>query len=131
MAHFSISKSTHWYLLSFILGVVSALWTPPLYGWYLLPVGVGGLFWLLTHAPHKRSAFRTGWCWGLGCFLTLLSWMVMPLWQFKEQFGWLIPFEILFIHGGLALLIALACYAYSKLMRVSSLGSMCAGSNCC
>jgi len=89
--------------LSTIFGGLAALALAPYYLVFLLIPSFGYWFYRLHYAQSRSEVLWHSWCWGLGFFLVGLWWMVNPLWLFKEQYGWLIPFELVGINGGLAL----------------------------
>lgn len=103
--------------VAFFAGAVSVLALPPV---FLLPVlffTLPILILLLDGAdadpPRGRwslgSFFQVGWCFGFGYFLAGLYWIGEALLVDAGAHGWLIPFALIFIPGGLALFIALAC----------------------
>jgi len=104
-------------VLAFVAGALAPLAIAPLHLWPLLIPSLSTLFILSTRAETPRAAFRIAWIWGWGYCLAGLHWMVVPLWDFREQFGWLIPFEIVGIHGGLALFYALAMAMYVRIRQ--------------
>lgn len=103
--------------VAFLAGAVSVVALPPV---FLLPVlffTLPVLILLLDGAdadpPRRRwspgSFFQVGWCFGFGYFLAGLYWIGEALLVDAGAHGWLIPFALIFIPGGLALFIALAC----------------------
>lgn len=103
--------------VAFFAGAASVLALPPV---FLLPVlflTLPILVLLLDGAdadpPRGRwslgSFFRVGWCFGFGYFLAGLYWIGEALLVDAGAHGWLIPLALIFIPGGLALFIALAC----------------------
>lgn len=104
-------------MVAFLAGAASVLALPPV---FLLPV----LFFTLpilvllldgadADPPRARwsfgSFFKVGWWFGFGYFLAGLYWIGEALLVDAGTHGWLIPFALIFIPGGLALFIALAC----------------------
>ncbi|MEO1790365.1 MAG: apolipoprotein N-acyltransferase [Pseudomonadota bacterium] len=90
--------------------------------WYLVPVGMAagagqvpfgfeilggfGFFlgcWLIMHTPTARRAFWSGWALGLGYFGLTLHWIVEPFFVDVARHGWMAPFALVFLAGGLAL----------------------------
>jgi len=67
-------------LAAFFLGVVSVLAFPPFFIWPALALGLSGLVWLLDGAAGaerpQRAAFERVFCFGFGCFLAGLYWIV-------------------------------------------------------
>ncbi|MDE2069230.1 MAG: apolipoprotein N-acyltransferase [Bradyrhizobium sp.] len=64
--------------------------------------------WLIDSSPSTRSAFATGWWFGLGHFVLGLYWIAEALLIDPQKFGWMIPFAVFGLSGGLALFPALA-----------------------
>lgn len=92
-----------WVLIWIALGALSALGQAPL-GWYpatLLGLALAFLGFLSTSDP--RSAFKAGWLFGLGYFALTLSWIVEPFLVDVARHGWMAPFALLGMAGGLAL----------------------------
>ncbi|MGI9492345.1 MAG: hypothetical protein ACR2QF_08110, partial [Geminicoccaceae bacterium] len=71
---------------SMLLGMLAALSLPPL---YVLPglLGFAGWLWFLMRAPSRRSAFLTGWSFGLGYFIVGLYWIAIAFLTDAEKFG--------------------------------------------
>jgi len=117
--------------LAILLGALSALALPP---WHYVPVVIPaftGLLWLLdaaTQSPRPlRAAAVTAWLFGAGHFLVGVHWIAEPFLVDAARHGWLIPFALAGMAGGLALFpaatglitIALArCFALSGIARV-------------
>lgn len=104
-------------MVAFFAGAASVLALPPV---FLLPVllfTLPILVLLLDGAdadpPRGRwafgSFFKVGWWFGFGYFLAGLYWIGEALLVDAGAHGWLIPFALIFIPGGLALFIALGC----------------------
>ena len=85
------------------LGVLAAGALPPLHLLVLLIPAFTGLVWLIGASPSRRSAFATGWWFGLGYFAAGIYWIAFALLTFPEKFGWMVPFAVL----GLSALLAL------------------------
>lgn len=90
-------------LLSMLMGGLAALSLAPLYLVFLLIPSFGFWFYRLLTAESRKQALWLSWCWGFGFFVVGLTWMANPLWMFKELYGWLIPFELIGLNGGLAI----------------------------
>jgi apolipoprotein N-acyltransferase len=72
----------------------------------LVPVALAGLFGgllLLLVARTPREAFFTGWAFGTGHFAVALFWIVEPFLIDLARHGWMAPFALVFLAGGLAL----------------------------
>ena len=61
------------------------------------------LLWLLDGAARPRAAFAVGWWAGAGHFAAGLFWIVEPFLVQPESFGWMAPFALVGMAGGLAL----------------------------
>jgi apolipoprotein N-acyltransferase len=59
----------------------------------------------LMHRRQKtvRRAALTGWAFGLGYFALALVWILEPFQVDPDRHGWMAPFALLFLSGGLAL----------------------------
>lgn len=104
-------------LLAFLAGAASVLALPPVFLLPVLFVTLPVLVLLLDGAdadpPRGRWSFgvffKVGWWFGFGYFLAGLYWIGEALLVDAGAHGWLIPFALVFIPGGLALFVALAC----------------------
>jgi len=93
--------------LTLLLGAMSALALPP---WHYVPLIIPaftGLLWLLDAAGRSprplRSAAMTAWLFGVGHFLVGVHWIAEPFLVDAARHGWLIPFALAGMAGGLAL----------------------------
>ena len=90
------------------LGAVAALGQAPV-GWPLATLlAFAAVFWLAVEAPTRRGAAVFGWMVATGHFLLALSWIVEPFLVDVARHGWMAPFALLFMAGGLALFWAVA-----------------------
>jgi apolipoprotein N-acyltransferase len=90
------------------LGAVAALGQAPV-GWPLATLAaVSVVFWLGVMAPGWRGAAAFGWLVGTGHFLLALTWIVEPFLVDVARHGWMAPFALVFMAGGLALFWAAA-----------------------
>ncbi len=94
-----------------VLGLSAAAALPPIYILPLLVPAFTGLVWLIDGSRSPRSAFAAGWWFGLGYFVLALYWIAEALLVDPAKFGWMIPFAVLGLSGGLALFPALAATA--------------------
>ena len=89
--------------LTVFAGLVLALGHAP----FSLPIGVvlglPVLAALLMRAPTAWGGFRLGWLAGTTYFAGSMFWIVEPFFVEPEVFGWLAPFAIVLLSGGLAL----------------------------
>ncbi|CCQ75712.1 apolipoprotein N-acyltransferase [Magnetospira sp. QH-2] len=98
----------HRALTSLVLGLLSVGALPPLHIIPLLVVAFVGLVWLLDGVTGRKSAFAVGWWFGLGHFAGGLFWVAEAFLVYPEKHGWMIPFAIVFLAGGMALFFGLA-----------------------
>ncbi|MEM9475098.1 MAG: apolipoprotein N-acyltransferase [Pseudomonadota bacterium] len=89
--------------LAGLAGVLTGLGQVP---FALYPLGVAGLFalYVLTAAADTpRRAAILGWSFGTGYFALTLHWIVEPFLVDIARHGWMAPFALVFLSGGLAL----------------------------
>lgn len=94
-----------WYRLvvAGILGVVAACGLAPLgYWWATLPalILIAPLFFA---SETRRRAALVGWVFATGYFAHALSWIIEPFLVDIERHGWMAPFALVFMAGGLGL----------------------------
>lgn len=89
-------------LLAAMAGALAVLALPPLHLIPVLAVSFPVLLWLLDGAQSRRTAFLTGWAFGLGFFMAGLYWIANALLIDAARFGWMIPFAV----GGLSAVLA-------------------------
>lgn len=89
--------------LAVACGAVSALAQPPVSWPIVLFAALPPLLWLLDAAPRPRAAFWLGWAAGAGHFAAALFWIVEPFLVEPEVYGWMAPFALVGMAGGLAL----------------------------
>ena len=100
-------------LLALLLGACATAAMPPLYVVPALLVSLPGLVWLVDGSDKvgRRPAWRAfvaGGGFGVGYFATGLYWVAHALLVDAAKFGWLIPFVIGGLAGGLGLFIGAA-----------------------
>ncbi len=92
------------------LGALAVLALPPFYIVPALIPAFTGLAWLLESDGRPRSAFATGWWFGLGYFVAGLYWVANALLTKPDEFGFFAPLAPI----GLSLLlvpdVAIACW---------------------
>ena len=101
------------FLLAFLAGAVTVLALPPFnalpVGWLTIPV----LIWMIDGSAgagktgmfrRMRPAFAIGWWFGFGYFIAGLWWLGASFLVEADLFGWLMPFAVLALPAGLALL---------------------------
>ncbi len=94
--------------LAFGAGVLLALGQAPYNHWYLGLAALTLAFWLFNASAKSTSAVGTGWMIGLGYFGVTLAWIVEPFFVDAATTGWMAPFALLGMAGGMALFWALA-----------------------
>jgi apolipoprotein N-acyltransferase len=86
-----------------LAGAATALAQPPVSWPIVLFVALPVLLWLLDGSVGARGAFAIGWFAGAGHFAAALFWIVEPFLVQPEVFGWMAPFALAGLSGGLAL----------------------------
>ncbi|WP_460272286.1 apolipoprotein N-acyltransferase [Celeribacter sp. ULVN23_4] len=91
-------------------GFLIAAGQAPLGVWPVALIGLtmAAITWRMALTP-RQAAFR-GWLVGFSTFLVSLNWIVNPFLVEPMQDGWMIPFALFFMSGGLALFWALAFF---------------------
>jgi apolipoprotein N-acyltransferase len=93
-------------LLVFLFGVLVTCALPPLYIWPLAIIGFSGFFVMLISCANSKHAFKIGWWFGFGHFVSGLYWIAFALLVDFASFGWLIPFAVFGIPSVIAVYIA-------------------------
>ena len=95
-------------------GLAAALAHPP-FG--LLPglLGYAAMLWLADAAPSWKSAFLRGWLAGTGYFAVGTWWVAEAFMVDAANQGWMAPFAVAFMAGGIALFWGAALTAYRAL----------------
>ena len=89
-------------LLAVLAGIVLALGHAPWHLPYLIFIGIPLLLWIMA-GSGPRGGFVTGWLAGAGYFAVTLSWIVEPFLVDVARHGWMAPFALIFMAGGLAM----------------------------
>ena len=84
-----------------ILGAVAALGQAP-WDWPALTVLALAIMFIWPLA-RKRAAFFNGWAFGAGYFALALHWITQPFMVDAAHDGWMAPFALVLMAGGLAL----------------------------
>jgi apolipoprotein N-acyltransferase len=130
----AISRSAAWVghlqgarraVFAVLLGAFSVLAFAPAHVWPVLFVSFGGLVWLLDgcdagHAktgPRLKCGALTGFWFGFGFFLAGLYWVAEAFLVEPWRHGWLIPFVMTALPGGMALFFAAAGALASAMWR--------------
>lgn len=111
--------------LVFALGAVAAMGQAPLGLWWLSLLAFAACFVVLPALPTWRAAAWGGWAMGAGYFALSLSWIVEPFFVDIARHGWMAPFALFGLSGGLALFWALAA-GLAHALRGGALGLACA-----
>lgn len=89
-------------------GMLLATGHPPLGMPWLALVGLAAGLWIVAAAPTVRRAAALAWLLGTGHFAASLFWIVEPFLVDIGRHGWMAPFALVFLSGGLALFWGLA-----------------------
>jgi apolipoprotein N-acyltransferase len=89
--------------LAAALGAGLALGQAPWGLWWLALPALAGLLALVAAAPGWRAAAWLGWAGGTGHFAAALFWIVEPFLVDPARHGWMAPFALAAMAGGLAL----------------------------
>lgn len=103
-------------LFAALAGAISVLAFAPVHAWPVLFLTFGALVWLLDgcHVQHEsigprlKSAALVGFWFGFGYFLAGLYWIAEAFLVEPWRHGWLIPFVMTAMPGGMALFFAAA-----------------------
>lgn len=96
------------FALAFFAGALGALGQAPWSLWPVALLGFAALIWLFRSAATAPKAAWVGWAGGAGYFAVALFWLVEPFLVDIARHGWMAPFALFFMSGGLALLWATA-----------------------
>lgn len=109
-------------LIALVLGVLLALGHAPWHLPYLVFLAVPALLWIMATTSLWRG-FWLGWVAGVGYFAVTLSWIVEPFLVDIALHGWMAPFALIFMAGGLALFWALG-FALARLSGRNGLSGL-------
>lgn len=101
--------------LLLLCGAVLALAQPPVSFPWVIFVVLPVLFWQFEGARRPWSAFGVGWFAGTGYFAASLFWIIEPFLVEPEIFGWMAPFALAGMAGGLALFWAVPFFLVRRL----------------
>ncbi|MBE3639821.1 apolipoprotein N-acyltransferase [Mangrovicoccus algicola] len=90
-------------LLMLCLGAVMALGLAPFKLPLVTVLALALALRMHARAPGRRQGAWLGWMLGCGYFLLALQWIVEPFLVDAPRYGWMAPFAILLMAGGLAL----------------------------
>ncbi len=100
-------------LISFILGLASALALPPIYGVIVLVPALTILIWLIDASGSFRRSFYLGWWFGFGHFTAGLYWVASAFLVQADVHGWMAPFAVIGLAAWMAVFPGLAALAAS------------------
>ncbi|MCL4676714.1 MAG: apolipoprotein N-acyltransferase, partial [Pararhodobacter sp.] len=92
------------------LGALAAFGQAPWGAWYLTVPAMAAVLLLIAEAPTRGAAALRGWLAGAGQFAVALSWIVEPFLVDIATHGWMAPFALILMAGGLALFWAAAAW---------------------
>lgn len=92
------------FLAAFLTGAVAALGQAPFGFWWAALVGFALAFQMFLRSKSWRQAGLLTWAIGLGYFGVTMSWLVNPFLVDPERHGWMAPFALMGMAGGLALI---------------------------
>lgn len=98
-----------------ISGAVAAMGQAPFDFLPALIAGFVAAFWWWSRCASPKQAGKFGWLFGTGYFAVTLFWIVEPFLIEPEVFGWMAPFALVFMAGGLALFWGLAGYVARRM----------------
>ncbi|KMW56453.1 Apolipoprotein N-acyltransferase [Candidatus Rhodobacter oscarellae] len=107
-----------------LLGGVAALGQAPVSLPWLTLLAMGGLFYAQSHSGGPRASAWRGWLFGVGYFAVALNWIVEPFFVDPWRHGWMAPFALVFLSGGLALFWAAALALAKRLTPGAALGAI-------
>lgn len=96
-------------------GLLLTLAQPPVSAWPLLFLALPGLILLLLRAGGAAAAGWTGWAAGAAYFGSCLWWVAEAFFVDAARHGWMAPFAVAGLGGGLALFWALPFWAVARL----------------
>ena len=113
-----MTQARRHFALCILAGLCLAAAQAPLGIWPLVLVGLALSVWLLKTCPTPRRAAWSGWSgWSIGIsyFAASLNWIVEPFLVDIAATGWMAPFALVLMAGGLALFWALPFWLAARL----------------
>jgi len=98
------------------LGVLAASGQAPLGLWWVTVPALGIIAFFVSREERWRGRLWQGWAAGAGYFAASLFWIVEPFMVDAARDGWMAPFALVFLAGGMALFWMLAA-AFAGLGR--------------
>ena len=93
-----------------LTGLFAASGQAPLNFWWLALPSLSYLAFHVAQAADVRTRLWRGWCGGAGYFMATLFWIVDPFMVDAAQDGWMAPFALVLMAGGMALFWLLAAF---------------------
>lgn len=90
-------------VLTILCGIGIGLGQSPFDLPWLMFLAMPVLFLVLSSTKSRWQGFRVGWLTGTAYFAVTLSWIVEPFLVDVPRHGWMAPFALIFMAGGLAL----------------------------
>lgn len=100
-----------------LAGAVAALGLAPFDLWYAAWTGFAALIALTVTAEAPRRAGLVAWLGGTAHFAVALHWIVEPFFVDAARHGWMAPFALAFLAGGLALFWAVPGWLVARVVR--------------
>ena len=104
-------------------GAVAALGLAPFDLWVLGWTGFAGLIALAMSAPTPRRAARVMWLGAAAHFAVALHWIVEPFLVDAARHGWMAPFALVLLAGGLAVFWALPGWIAARIVPMGRIGA--------
>ena len=101
-------------LAALAAGLLAAPGQAPWGLWPLTILGLGWALWLAARAPSPRAAMGRMMLTGLGHFAPVMVWIVEPFFVDAASTGWMAPFALALMAGGMALFWALPAWLASR-----------------
>ncbi|WP_288350292.1 apolipoprotein N-acyltransferase [uncultured Thalassospira sp.] len=96
-------------------GAVAVLALPPFFFIPVLPISFAILLWSLEGVRCNKGALSAGWWFGTGHFAAGFYWVSHAFLVQPEIYGWMIPFALAGLGGGLAIFPMVAVWASWRL----------------
>ena len=99
------------------LGALAAAGQAPLGWWWLTLAALAGVFAMLPLSASPRGIGGRMWLAGTGYFGAALFWIIEPFFIEPEIHGWMAPFALVLMAGGMALFWGLAGFVSAWLVQ--------------
>nr|WP_255599288.1 apolipoprotein N-acyltransferase [Hasllibacter sp. MH4015] len=101
--------------MAVLAGGVAALSLPPFEAWYAMFPALALVTILVARSATPKHAFAMAWWAGLGWFGLAMHWIVQPFFVDAAATGWMAPFALVLMAGGLALFWAVPGWVAARL----------------